>query len=103
MPQPASSDVAQAVLKLPLDWLMPWVDTDTIREAQRPDVLVKTVGTTLTIAGVEVIVERRWLREAYWMQLKQAISHGYVYKSSAVHVTLRGERRERERRTPKVA
>jgi hypothetical protein len=97
MPQPASSDVPQAVLKLPLDWLMPGVDPQTIREAQRPDVLVKTSESTLTMAGVEVIVERRWLREAYWGQLKQAISHGYVYKSSAVQLTLRGERRERQR------
>jgi hypothetical protein len=103
VPQHASSDVPQAVLRLPLDWLMPWVDVDTIREAQRPDVLVKSAETTLVMAGVELIVERRWLREAYWAQLKQAISHGYIYKSSAVQVTLRGERRERERRNPKAA
>jgi hypothetical protein len=47
---------------------------------------------------VELVLERRWLREAFWRQIKQAISRGYIYKSSAVQVTLRGDRRERERR-----
>jgi hypothetical protein len=103
MASPHGADVAQAVLKLPTEWLMPWVDVETIREAQRADALIKSSDGTVIMVGVELVVERRWLREAFWAQLKQAIAHGYVYKSTAVQVTLRGERRERERRTPKAA
>jgi hypothetical protein len=48
------------------------------------------------------VVERRWLREAYWRQAKQAITRGYIYRSSAVQVTVRGERREHDRRNTNI-
>ena len=93
-------DIPNARIEIPSDWLMPWLDLDAVRQAQRPDTLATMTGEALTLAGVELIVERRWLREAFWRQIKQAVSRGYIYKSSAVQVTLRGDRRERERRTP---
>lgn len=79
---------------------MPWLDLDAVRQAQRPDTVATMTGEYLSLSGVELVVERRWLREAYWRQIKQAITRGYIYKSSAVQVTLRGERREHERRNP---
>ena len=85
---------------------MPWLDLETVRAAQRADTVATLTSDYLTLSGVELLVERRWLRESHWQQIKQAITHGYIYKSSAVQVTLRGERRERERRTtatPKAA
>jgi hypothetical protein len=88
----------EATLEIPTDWLMPWLDLDAVREAQRPDTVATMTGEYLTLSGLELIVERRWLREAYWRQVKQAITRGYIYKSSAVQITLRGERREHERR-----
>lgn len=94
----AQPDTPQARIEIPIDWLMPWLDLDAVREAQRPDTVATMTGDYLTLAGVELVVERRWLREAHWRQIKQAISRGYIYKSSAVQVTLRGERREHERR-----
>ena len=94
----SNSDIPQARIEIPTDWLMPWLDLDAVREAQRPDTVASMTGDFLTLAGVELVVERRWLREAHWRQIKQAISRGYIYKSSAVQVTLRGDRRERERR-----
>jgi hypothetical protein len=94
----ANGDVPEARVQLPTDWLMPWLDLDAVRQAQRPDTLATMTGDYLTLSGVELVVERRWLREAYWSQVKQAISRGYIYKSSAVQMTLRGERREHERR-----
>jgi hypothetical protein len=92
-------DVPQARIEIPTDWLMPWLDLDAVRQVQRPDTVATMTGDFLTLAGVELVVERRWVREAHWRQIKQAISRGYIYKSSAVQVTLRGDRRERERRT----
>ena len=92
-------DTSEAVLEIPADWLMPGLDLEAVHQAQRPDTVV-TLGTDhLILAGVELVVERRWLREAYWREVKQAITRGYIYRTSAVQVTLRGERREHERRS----
>jgi hypothetical protein len=88
----------EASLEIPTEWLMPWLDLDAVREAQRADTVATMTGEYLTLSGLELVVERRWLREAYWRQVKQAITRGYIYKSSAVQITLRGERREHERR-----
>lgn len=103
--QPAAhSEVPEASVQIPSDWLMPWLDLETVRQAQRPDTLATLTSDYLTLSGVELVVERRWLRESHWQQIRQAVTRGYIYKSSAVRVTLRGERRERERRaTPKAA
>jgi hypothetical protein len=97
--QEVNGETPQARIEIPSEWLMPWLDLDVVRQAQRQDTLATMTGDALTLSGVELIVERRWLREAFWRQIKQAVSRGYIYKSSAVQVTLRGDRRERERRT----
>jgi hypothetical protein len=91
-------DSPEATLEIPTEWLMPGLDVDAVRQAQRADTVASLNGEHLSLAGVELVVERRWLREAYWRQIKQAITRGYIYKSSAVQITLRGERREHERR-----
>lgn len=91
-------DTMQAAVAIPTDWLMPGLDLDVVQQAQRPDTVATMTSDRLTLTGVELVVERRWLREAYWRQVKQAITRGYIYKSSAVQVTLRSERREHERR-----
>lgn len=91
-------DSPEATLEIPTEWLMPGLDLDTVREAQRADTIATMTGEYLSLSGVELMVERRWLREAYWRQIKQAITRGYIYKSSGVQLTLRGERREHERR-----
>ena len=93
------SDIPEAMLEIPTDWLMPGLDLEAVRQAQRPDTMANLTSERLSLAGLELVVERRWLREPYWRQIKQAISRGYIYRSSAVQVTLRGERREHERRT----
>jgi hypothetical protein len=92
-------DSPGATIEIPTEWLMPWLDLDAVRQAQRPDTVATMTGQYLGLSGVELVVERRWLREAHWRQIKQAITRGYIYKSSAVQVTLRGERREHERRS----
>ncbi|OLE37954.1 MAG: hypothetical protein AUG48_03075 [Actinobacteria bacterium 13_1_20CM_3_68_9] len=91
-------DTSEAALEIPIDWLMPGLDLEAVRRAQRPDTLATLTTDHLTLSGVELVVERRWLRESFWRQVKDAISRGYIYRSSAVQVTLRGERREHERR-----
>lgn len=93
-----SSDIPGAEIKIPTEWLMPWLDLDLVRQAQRSDTAATLTGDHLAMSGVELVVERRWLREAHWRQVKQAVTRGYIYKSSAVQVTLRGDRREHERR-----
>ncbi len=91
-------DTSQATVEIPTDWLMPGIDLDVVRQAQRPDTVATLTSDYLTLTGLELVVERRWLREAYWRQVKQAITRGYIYRSSAVQVTLRSERREHDRR-----
>lgn len=91
-------DTSDAALEIPADWLMPGLDLEAVREAQRPDTAATMTGDHLTLKGVELVIERRWLREAYWRQAKQAIARGYIYRSSAVQIIVRGERREHERR-----
>jgi hypothetical protein len=97
-PDPRDS-IPEASLEIPSAWLMPWLELDAVRDVQRPDTVASMTADYLALTGVELVIERRWLREAYWRQIKQAIKRGYIYKSSAVKVTLRGERRERERRS----
>jgi hypothetical protein len=91
-------DTTEAAVEIPTDWLMPGLDLDVVRQAQRPDTVATLTSDRLSLTGLELVVERRWLREAYWRQVKQAITRGYIYRSSAVQVTLRGERREHDRR-----
>ena len=92
------ADVPEAEIRIPADWLMPGLDLEAVREVQRQDSRATLTADFLTITGLEVTVERRWLREAFWRQAKQAVSHGYVYRSSAVAMTLRADRRGRDRR-----
>jgi hypothetical protein len=96
-------DTPDAALEIPTDWLMPGLDLEVVRLVQRPDTTATLTSEYLFLAGVELVVERRWLREANWRQIKQAITRGYIYRNSAVQVTLRGERREHERRNIKAA
>jgi hypothetical protein len=91
-------DSSDAAVEIPTDWLMPGLDLELVRQAQRPDSVATLTSDHLTLTGLELVIERRWLREAYWRQVKQAITRGYIYRSSAVQVTLRGERREHDRR-----
>ena len=93
-----NTDVPDAALEIPTDWLMPGLDLEVVRQVQRPDTTATLTGDYLFLAGVELIVERRWLKETHWRQIKQAITRGYIYRNSAIQVTLRGERREHERR-----
>jgi hypothetical protein len=93
-------DISEAAVEIPTDWLMPGLDLELVRQAQRPDSIATLTSDHLTLTGLELVIERRWLREAYWRQVKQAVTRGYIYRSSAVQVILRGERREHERRGP---
>jgi len=91
-------DVPEASIDVPADWLMALVDEELVRQAQRPDTLVRLGADGLKLSGVELVVERRWVREAYWSQIGDAVTRGFIHKSSAVKVTLRGDRRQQRRR-----
>jgi hypothetical protein len=95
--QPALPEPTEAEIRIPADWLMPGLDLAAVREAQRSDSRASLTSDFLTISGVELTVERRWLREAFWRQARQAVQHGYVYRSSAVAMTVRADRRGRDR------
>ncbi len=95
--QPARADVPYAEVNIPTDWLMPSLDLEVVRSAQRSDSEATLTSEFLSLKGLELTLERRWLREDCWRQIKQTIAHGYIYKSTGVQVTLRGERREHER------
>jgi hypothetical protein len=90
-------DSTEAEIRIPAEWLMPGLDLAAVKEAQRPDSRATLTSEYLTISGVELTVERRWLREAFWRQARQAVHHGYVYRSSGVAMTVRADRRGHDR------
>jgi hypothetical protein len=99
--QPEADDqVPEAAIQIPADWLMALLDEETIRGSQRPDTRISLGPGGLSLSGVELLLERRWLREPYWLQITEAVTHGFVHQRSAVRLTLRGDRREHERRPP---
>jgi hypothetical protein len=91
-------DVPEASISVPTDWLMALVDVELVRQSQRPDTIVRLGADALKLSGVELVVERRWLREPYWNQIGDAVTRGFIHKSSAVKVILRGDRRQQRRR-----
>jgi len=93
----AEEEIPQAAIKIPAEWLMALLDETMIRHAQRPDTTISLTTDGLTLSGVELLVERRWVREQFWHQISEAVTHGFIHKTSAVQVTLRGDRRERQR------
>ncbi|MEO6797706.1 MAG: hypothetical protein ABI401_10480 [Candidatus Dormibacter sp.] len=98
--QDHSDQVQEASIKVPGDWLMALLDEDAVRQAQRPDTIVTLSAAGLSLSGVELVVERRWVREPFWHQISEAVTRGFIHKSSAVQVTLRGDRREHQRQPP---
>ncbi len=95
--EPVPDEVPEAEVRIPTAWLMPWLDLETVRQAQRADSLVTITSDWLSLRGVEIIVERRWLRESFWRQIKNTVTRGYILRSTAVQVVLRGDRRDRDR------
>lgn len=96
--QEVDDGVPEASIRVPADWLMALVDEDLVRRAQRPDTLVSFGQDGLTLSGVELVVERRWVREPFWHKIGEAVTRGFIHKSTAVEVTLRGDRRQQQRR-----
>ncbi len=94
---PVPDDAPEAEARIPTDWLMPILDLDMVRGGQRPDTQASLTSEALTLAGIELRIERRWIRETYWKQIKESVGKGYIYRSSPVEVILRGERRTRRR------
>ena len=96
--QEIEDEVPQAAIRIPADWLMALLDQETVRRAQRPDTEITLTPAGLTLSGVELLVERRWVREPYWNQIGEAVTRGFIHQRSAVKLTLRGDRREHQRR-----
>ncbi len=95
--QPVPEAVPEAEVHIPTDWLMPSLDLAVVRQAQRPDTRAALTGEALSLVGIELKVERRWIREIFWQQIKDSVVGGYIYKRSAVEIVLRGDRRHRPR------
>ncbi len=95
--QPTPEAVPEAEVHIPTDWLMPSLDLELVRQAQRPDTQATLTSEALTLVGLELKVERRWIRENHWPRVKDAVARGYIYQRSAVEIVLRGDRRHRPR------
>lgn len=91
-------EVPDAAIRIPAHWLMALLEEEAVRQVQRPDTQVSLTADGLTLSGVELLVERRWVREPYWGQISEAVTRGFIHHRTAVKVTLRGDRRERQRR-----
>ncbi|HSO94038.1 MAG TPA: hypothetical protein VLS53_06160 [Candidatus Dormibacteraeota bacterium] len=96
--QKVDEEVPGASISVPAEWLMALVDEELVRQSQRPDTMVRLAADGLQLSGVELVVERRWVREPYWHQIGDAVTRGFIHTSSAVKVTLRGDRRQQPRR-----
>jgi hypothetical protein len=95
--EPSPESVPPAEIRVPSDWLMPGLSLETVRHAQRPDTQADLTAEGLTLTGVELSLERRWFKEPHWRQIKTAVSRGFVFRSSAVQLVVRSDRRERRR------
>lgn len=96
-------EVREAAIRIPADWLMALLDEEGIRQIQRPDTLVSLTPDGLTLSGVELLVERRWVREPFWQRISESVTSGFIHKRTAVKITLRGDRREHQRRSAPTA
>lgn len=72
---------------------MPLVTLELVRDAQRPDTHANLTSEWLTMLGIEIVIDRSWIRESYWAQIKDAIAGGFIHKKSAAQVIVRGDRR----------
>jgi hypothetical protein len=95
--EPGPGEVPPAEIQIPAEWLMPGLSLETVRRAQRPDTEASLTAERLTLRGVELTLERRWLKEPHWRQVRTAVSRGFVFRSSAVQLVVRSDRRERQR------
>jgi hypothetical protein len=88
-----ADEAPRAQVRLPTQWLMPLTTLEVVREAQRPDTHANLTSEWLTMLGIEIVVDRSWIREPFWSQIKDAIAGGFIYKKSAAHLIVRGDRR----------
>jgi hypothetical protein len=89
----SADEAPRAQVRVPTGWLMPLITLELVREAQRPDTHANLTSEWLTMLGIEIVVDRSWIREPYWAQIKDAIGGGFIYKKSAAHLIVRGDRR----------
>lgn len=95
--RPVTDDVPEAEARIPSDWLMPSLDLERVRRAQRPDTRATLTGEALSLVGIELRIERRWIRERFWKQIRDSVARGYVHRSTPVELVLRGNRRTLDR------
>lgn len=88
-----AEEAPRAQVRVPTEWLMPLTTLDLVRAAQRPDTHANLTSEWLTMLGIEIVIDRSWIREPYWAQIKDAIAGGFIYKKSAAHIIVRGDRR----------
>ena len=88
-----ADEAPRAQVRVPTEWLMPLLTLELVREAQRPDTHANLTSEWLTMMGIEIVVDRSWIREPFWAQIKDAIAGGFIYKKSAAHLIVRGDHR----------
>lgn len=93
VPNVGTDEAPRAQVRLPTEWLMPLTTLELVRDAQRPDTHANLTSEWLTMLGIEIVIDRSWIREPFWSQIKDAIAGGFIYKKSAAHLVVRGDRR----------
>jgi hypothetical protein len=88
-----ADEAPRAQVRVPTGWLMPLLTLELVRTAQRPDTHANLTSEWLTMMGIEIVIDRSWIREPFWAQIKDAIAGGFIYKKSAAHLIVRGDRR----------
>ncbi len=87
------ADPAKAVL--PRMWLHHWVDEEAMRSFQSPDTSVRLQAENFILSGAEVVIKRKWFREAFRANAEATVLRGLVQEGE--DITVVGERRQATR------
>ncbi len=87
--------VARTTIEIPRRWLMTSLDASDVERVQRDDTEIDLGADRLTLTGIELVIQRCWFREGHWLEVRQAITQGYIHHKTWVELVLRGDRRHR--------
>ncbi len=93
----SSSHLGEAVI--PRGWLVPGVSVQAVLSAQPADVESVLTVEHLRLTGLEVTIERCWLRDDCWGNVRRIVSRGFIHRSGPTSLVIRADQRVQPRRT----
>jgi hypothetical protein len=91
----------RAEICIPLAWLDPSLNLETLRNAQPPETELTFAHDAVTIAGAELVLRRQWFTTEDWARIPEGIKQGFVQRAAETEVAICADRRSAApRRTP---